>query len=120
MIVKKIGQHDDFFVLGGLGEHEEAPDTAMIEAAMRVWHHNARLLTSRTQRGRFEGKVLVLRASDTRARLLNPPLHWLSWCPSTQTIDADYRHADLFRAAAAPGVTDKIVRWLGKEVWHTY
>ena len=94
----------------GVGELPEDPLT--IERFLHVLYQNTVLLLERPASEMISCPTLVVRASDTRARMRDPALGWSAVCGSIETFDVAFRHLDLMHPDAVAVIADRVRKWI--------
>jgi len=91
---------------------EVSDDPVWLERSSQVWYRHEALLKERPASGRFPGRTLLVRASDTRERVADPTFGWSTACGEIETFDVPFAHSDLLNAEAAIMIARAVRRWL--------
>ena len=95
-------------------------DATELKRLALLGHHNAGLLAERQPSRFFPGRVLVVRASDTRIQVADPALGWGRVCGAVETLDVPFEHLRLLDPEPARLIGEAVANWIdavdGKEI----
>jgi len=87
-------------------------DATELERLVRLSHHNAGLLAERQPSRFYPGRVLVVRASDTRTQVADPALGWGRVCAAVETLDVPFEHLRLLDPGPARLIGEAVASWI--------